>query len=72
MLRLTSSQLTTLEASSYRRDCGRDHDTCTVCGDLLHAGQLIYHEPGSAAHTRCVLPGLPVHQLFELLCTGGR
>lgn len=72
MLRLTSSQLDVLQRSFYVRDCGLDHDRCPVCDDLIHAGQLAFDGGLGRTHTRCQLPGVAVHQLFELLCTGGR
>ena len=70
MIRLTAQQLQTLEGSTYARDCGRDHASCVVCGDFIHAGQLVYPGALGSAHTRCMLPGLAVHQLHALVSDG--
>ena len=72
MLRLTATQLDTLERSYYVRDCGLEHDCCPICDDLVHAGQLVHDGALGRTHTRCQLPGLRVHELYELLIPEGR
>lgn len=67
MIQLTQFALDVLQESRYLRDCGAQHLTCWRCCSDLHSGMLVHIGPQGAAHTRCLLPRIAVHQLHELL-----
>jgi hypothetical protein len=70
MMQLTPHQLRILEESYYSRDCGREHSSCDTCLGPIHAGQLCWTSGRELHHTRCLLPGLLVHQLHDLVWNG--
>lgn len=72
MIQLNTLTVRVLEASYYARDCGTDHVACDVCGDFIHAGQLIYTNGEDYFHTRCALPTVRVHELHALISGGAR
>ena len=62
MMQLTPYQRRILGESSYRRDCGWNHDPCDSCGEDVHAGQLVWTNGPELHHTGCLLPGILIHQ----------